>query len=336
MENNNNNNNHNKTKMLVVLGLALVLGVLFTTAYVIRSSSRATTDDAYIEGRIHSISAKISGTVTKVYVNDNQGVKRSDLLLEIDPEDYQLKVNEAQAALDAQKSKLIDAEAGIKTAAANLQIQEITFNQARLDLQRAEALFKDGVITREKHEKATTAWNLAEAQVKAAQEMLEKARSVKALEESVVKQKEASLQIAQRNLSYTKVFASSDGYITGKSVEAGNQVQAGQPLMAVVALDDIWLVANYKETQLKNVKPGQSVEIKVDTYPGKKFTGRVESIMAGTGAVFSLFPPENALGNYVKVVQRVPVKIAFDQGSDSRHILRIGMSCVPTILTKDE
>ena len=322
--------------MLVILGLVLVLGVVFAIIYVIRSSSRVTTDDAYIEGRIHSVAAKVSGTVTKVYVNDNQGVKKTDLLLEIDPEDYQLKVNEAQAALDAQKSKLIDAEAGIKTAAADLHIQEITLNQAGLDLQRAEALFKDGVITREKHEKATTAENLARAQVKAAQEMLGKAGSAKALEESLVKQREASLQIAQRNLSYAKIFASSDGYITGKSAEAGNQIQAGQPLMAVVALDDIWLVANYKETQLKNVKPGQLVEIKVDTYPGKKFTGRVESIMAGTGAVFSLFPPENALGNYVKVVQRVPVKIVFEKSSDSRHILRIGMSCVPTILTKDE
>jgi membrane fusion protein, multidrug efflux system len=331
-----NNNNHKKTKMLVIFGLVVLLGVVFAVAYFVRNLTRITTDDAYIEGRIHSVAAKVPGTVMKVYVNDNQNVKNSGLLLEIDPADYQLKVNEAQAAVDAQKAKVADAESGIKTAMANFQIQEISLKQARLDLQRAEALYKDGVITREKHEKTTTAQHLALAKVKEAQEMLGKARSTKALEESVLKEKDAALQIAEKNLSYTKVFASSDGYITGKSVEAGNQIQAGQPLMAVVALDDIWIVANYKETQLKNVKPGQQVEIKVDTFPGKLFTGKVESIMAGTGAIFSLFPPENALGNYVKVVQRVPVKIVFDRGADSRHILRIGMSCVPVILTKDE
>ncbi|HTZ11015.1 MAG TPA: efflux RND transporter periplasmic adaptor subunit, partial [Candidatus Margulisiibacteriota bacterium] len=127
-----------------------------------------------------------------------------------------------------------------------------------------------------------------------------------------------------------------DGYVTKKSVEVGNQIQPGQPLMAVIALDDIWVVANYKETQLKNVHPGQRVKIQVDTYPGKTFTGKVNSIMAGTGAAFSLFPPENALGNYVKVVQRVPVKIVLDKAANNEHVLRIGMSCTSTIILKDE
>ena len=140
--------------------------------------------------------------------------------------------------------------------------------------------------------------------------------------------------MAELNLSYTKICAPSDGYITRKSVEAGNQIQPGQPLMAVVALDDIWIVANYKETQLKNVKPGQRVKIKVDTYPGRIFTGKVDSIMAGTGAVFSLFPPENALGNYVKVVQRVPVKIVLDKEANKENILRIGMSVIPTVYVR--
>ncbi|MEW6675196.1 MAG: efflux RND transporter periplasmic adaptor subunit [Nitrospirota bacterium] len=120
-----------------------------------------------------------------------------------------------------------------------------------------------------------------------------------------------------------------------KSVEIGNQVQAGQPLMAVVPLDDIWVIANYKETQLERVKPGQKVKIKVDTYPNRIFKGKVDSIMAGTGSVFSLFPPENATGSYVKVVQRIPVKIVFENGTDSGHVLRIGMSVVPTIIVKD-
>ena len=321
----------NKKVRVFIIGIAALCALVLLARHLILGASRITTDDAYIEGRIHSIASKIPGTVKKVHVSDNQSVKIGDLLLEIDLADYQLKVNEAQAALDAQKARLLDADAGIKTASANLEIQEVTLGQAELDQKRAEALFKEEVIPKERHEKAITAHNLAKAQVKAVQEQLEKAKSSKVLEESVVKQREASLNIVQLNLSYAKIFAPSDGYVTNKSVEEGNQIQAGQPLMAVIALDDIWLVANYKETQLKNVRPGQSVLIKVDTYPGKVFTGRVDSLMAGTGAAFSLFPPENALGNYVKVVQRIPVKIIFDKAIDDQHKLRVGMSCIATI-----
>jgi membrane fusion protein (multidrug efflux system) len=128
------------------------------------------------------------------------------------------------------------------------------------------------------------------------------------------------------------VYAPADGYITKKSVETGNHIQTGQPVMAIVPLDDIWVVANYKETQLEKVKPGQKVKIKPDSYPGRVFEGRVDSIMAGTGAVFSLFPAENATGNFVKVVQRIPVKIVLDKDTDKEHVLRIGMSVVPTIV----
>ncbi|HEU0265606.1 MAG TPA: HlyD family secretion protein, partial [Geobacterales bacterium] len=134
------------------------------------------------------------------------------------------------------------------------------------------------------------------------------------------------------NLNYTVLRAPADGYITKKSVEPGNNVAPGQPVMALVALDQPWIIANYKESQLAHVRPGQKVEFTVDTYPGRIFTGKVESIMAGTGAAFSLLPPENATGNYVKVVQRIPVKITIDNVSDPEHQLRVGMSVVPTIL----
>ena len=146
--------------------------------------------------------------------------------------------------------------------------------------------------------------------------------------------KDAKLKTAELNRSYPKIYAPSDGYITKRSAEVGNQIQTGQPLMAIVPLEDIWVTANYKETQLKKVKPGQKVQLSVDTYPGRIFRGRIDSIMAGTGAVFSLFPPENATGNYVKVVQRIPVKIVLDKGTDPEHILRVGMSVVPTILVE--
>ncbi len=318
----------------LAIAAAIVIGI-FSTIYIIRSFSRVTTDDAYITGRTHTIAARIMGTVSDVNINDNQNVKAGDVLVKIDPADYELKLRQAQAEVDAENARLLDAEAGIKAMEANLELQQASLNQATLDKNRAEALYQKSAMPKEQYEKVITAYNIAAAQAKAANQQLEKAKSFKNLEDALIKQKQASLEIAQRDLGYTKIYAPSNGYVTQKSVELGNQIQPSQPLMAIVALDDIWLVANYKETQLKKVKPGQSVKIKIDTYPGKIFTGKVDSIMAGTGAVFSLFPPENALGNYVKVVQRVPVKIVFDKDPNNADVLRIGMSCVPTIITKD-
>jgi len=328
--------NIKKSKLVYPAGAAAALVGIILIFYIIRSFSRVSTDDAYIEGRTHTIASKIAGTVSQVYVNDNQNVKKGDVLVEIDPPDYELKVNQAQAELDAQKARLLDAEAGIQAMMANLEIQEVSLNQANLDKNRAESLYKKNAMPKEQYERVITAYNLAAAQVKAAAQQLEKAKSSKNLEESLIKQREASLKASELSLSYTKLRAPSDGFITMKSVESGNQIQPGQPLMAVVDLNDIWIVANYKETQLKKVRPGQRVLIRVDTYPGRTFTGKVDSLMAGTGAVFSLFPPENALGNYVKVVQRIPVKIIFDKDTDKSHVLRVGMSCVPTIITKDK
>ncbi|MFA6321695.1 MAG: HlyD family secretion protein [Candidatus Omnitrophota bacterium] len=283
-----------KKKLILFLIVALAVGGVFITAYIINGLTSVSTDDAYITGRIHSIAPKIPGTIKTVNIEDNQNVKKGSVLIEIDPIDYELKVGEAQA---------------------NVGIRQATFEQATRDKNRAEALYKDQVFSKERFENATTAYNLSKAQLKAARQQL---------------------KIAKRNLEYTKICSPTDGYVTNKAVEEGNQVQPLQPLLAVVALDDIWIVANYKETQLKNVHPGQRVKIKVDTYPGKVFTGKVDSIMAGTGAAFSLFPPENALGNYVKVVQRIPVKIVFDKTTDKDRILRIGMSCIPSISTIDK
>ena len=282
-----------KKKLIIVLIAGLVLAGIFLAVFIINGLTRISTDDAYITGRVHNIAPKVPGTIKAVHIEDNQSVKKGDVLIEIDPVDYELKVNEARAAVG---------------------VREATFEQAERDQKRAEALYKDEVFSKERYENASTAYSLAKAQLKAAR---------------------VQLKIAQQNLEYTKIYAPSDGYVTSKAVEEGNQVQPGQSLLAVVALDDIWVIANYKETQLKNVRSGQRVQIKVDTYPGKVFTGRVDSIMAGTGAAFSLFPPENALGNYVKVVQRVPVKIVFDKTTDNSRALRIGMSCVPTIITAD-
>jgi membrane fusion protein (multidrug efflux system) len=369
--------------LLVVLAVCVVLAI---TAYRSYSGTHISTDDAFVDGRIHTIAAKISGTVKTLCVEDNQLVKKGDLIAEIDPVDYNARVDEAGASLSSEKSRLaetgaraamvksqrvellqqvegtrinlevqrknlIQAEFDIKKAQANLDAQEARLRQALLDIRRADDLFAKEAISREKHENALTAKDVAEAQVRAAREQLNQAaaardaqgarvlqaeveikrteaalatqqNAIRQAEIGVVsqtettKQREAVLRIAELNRSYTRVEAPVDGYVSKRSVEVGNQIQAGQPLLAIVPLEGTWITANYKETQLERVRPGQKAEIRVDTYPGKTFRGKVDSIMAGTGSAFSLFPPENATGNFVKVVQRISVKIVLNKGED--------------------
>lgn len=354
------NNNKKKKLGLVVLMVVVIIGAVSLFYYLGYKATHITTDDAYVDGSIHTIASKVTGTVTNIYVKDNQAVKKGDLLLEIDQADYTVKVNEASSGVGAEKAKLIEIgarievsknqlselTAGLEAAKANLELQEANLKQAERDSLRAENLYKSETISMDRYEKTRTAQTVAQAQVKAAREQVVKAEkaletqksvvrqveSLRAAQGSAVREKEAKFDAAQLNYGYTKIYAPSDGYISKKSVELGNQIKVAQPLMAVVSLDDIHIAANYKETQLEKIRPGQKVEVKVDTYPGKRFSGKVESIMAGTGAVFSLFPPENATGNYVKVVQRIPVKIVLDKDSDKEHILRIGMSVMPTVI----
>jgi membrane fusion protein (multidrug efflux system) len=204
------------------------------------------------------------------------------------------------------------------------------------------------VVSREAFEKAQTDAETAKAQDDLAKEELLLAEAAVPTQDAQIAQREARIaqqqaQVRQRESAlseaklyrrYTAVLAPADGYVTRKSVEVGQVVSPGQSLLAVAALDNVWVVANYKETDIERIRPGQEVDIRVDTYRGKKFQGKVDSIMAGTGSVFSLFPPENATGNYVKVVQRVPVKIVLSRGEDPEHVLRIGMSVVPTVLVR--
>lgn len=362
MEENKTNNGRRKKIALVVfalIGIAAGVSLYFYLGY---KAVHIGTDDAFVEGSVHTIASKVSGTVKAVRVKDNQYVKKGDLLLEAEPSDYDVRVKEASAGFDAEKKRIWEVEtrieaskkrlnelnAGIETARANLQLQDANLKQAERDLKRAENLYAKDAISKERYEKTRTAYDVAAAQLKAAQEQLRQAGSAvetqkaiikqveveKSIIMSSIKQREALLETAQLNYGYTKIYAPADGYVTKKSVEAGNQIQAGQPLMAVVPLDGVYVVANYKETQLGKIKPGQKVKIKVDTYPGKVFGGKVDSIMAGTGAVFSLFPPENATGQFVKVVQRIPVKIILDKDTDKEHILRIGMSVAPTVIVE--
>ncbi|HUO77531.1 MAG TPA: HlyD family secretion protein [Thermodesulfovibrionales bacterium] len=353
--------NHKRNIMAgIVFAFMAIIGVIAVYFYIQYKSIHITTDDAYVDGNIHTIASRVSGTVIKILVNDNQFVKKGDILLELDPADYEVRVNEALSGLNAENARIpeIDAKieaarkqvaemnAMVQTAKANREVQEANLAQTEIDIRRAETLYKKDAFSKERYEKATTAHKVALAQVKASAEQVKQAETAletqkalvkqaeasRASQLSVIKQKKAVLETAQLNYGYTGIYAPTDGYVSKKEVELGNRIKEGQPLMAVVPLSDIYVTANYKETQLEKVKPGQKVEIKIDTYPGKTFKGKVDSIMAGTGAVFSLFPPENATGNYVKVVQRIPVKIVLDSNTDPEHVLRIGMSVEPTVV----
>lgn len=349
-----------KKAAIIIFAIIGLVGAIAIYFYLTYKAAHITTEDAFVEGRIHTIASKVPGTVKAVYVKDNQPVKKGDLLIEIDEADYDVKTNEASSGVDVERAKLSEVDAKIDASKkqlsemkarmeaqkANLELQEASLRQAELDIKRAEVLYRKDAVSKERFEKTKTSYDVAIAQVKAAKEQLRQAEmgvetqkavvkqteSAKVSQSSTVKQKEAALKAARLNFGYAKIYAPSDGHVTRKSVETGNQIQAGQPLMAVVPLDDIWVTANYKETQLEKIKPGQKVEIKIDSYSGKTFKGTVDSIMAGTGAVFSLFPPENATGNYVKVVQRIPVKIVLDKDGDPQHILRVGMSVEPTVI----
>ena len=352
-----------KKKISIIIFIALVLiGIITIYFYFQYKASHITTDDAFIEGHIYTIAAKVRGTVKRIYVDDNQLVKKGDVLLEIDPVDYEVMMNEASSVLrqeesklaeinakiEASKRKLSELNASMKSEKADLELEQAKLKLAEIDFNRAKNLYEKEAIPKERYDNAQTGYDVAVSRVKAQAEQLKQAvmavETQKALikqveasrppQVSVIKAKEAQLKAAELNYGYTRIYAPSDGHLTKKNVEIGNQIQVDQPLMAVVSLADIWIVANYKETQLEKVRPGQKVRIKVDTYPGQVFMGKVDSIMAGSGSAFSLFPPENATGNYVKVVQRIPVKILLNKGTDPNHVLRIGMSVVPTILVE--
>ncbi|MCM0082291.1 HlyD family secretion protein [Geomonas sp. Red32] len=325
-----------KLAIRAAVGLVVAAALAWGGHLYVEGQRRIETDDAFIESHIHAVSARVPGTVTKVLVKDNQFVHKGDLLLTLDDRDYAVKVSSAQADLDIARNDTTGEAAQVEAAKADLERARAQFAQSELDLKRAQVLVGREVMPREQLERRTTDRSVAAAQVKGAEERLRAAQAALGLvgggkAGAREAKRQSTLDEERLNLSYTKIYAPADGYVTRKSVEPGNRVQSGQSLLAVVPLEDSWITANYKESQLTHVRPGQKVSFKVDTYPGREFTGTVESIMAGTGAAFSLLPPENATGNYVKVVQRVPVRIAIDRASDPNAQLRVGMSVTPVI-----
>jgi len=327
-----------KQRGAIALTVMLILAVAFGLRQWAHSKTHIKTDNAFIESHIHAVSSRIPAMVQRVAVVDNQYVHKGDLLVELDPADYKARARTAAAALEMARNETSGDYAQVESAKASTGLTMARLEQADLDLKRGEALYAREVIPREQLDRLHTARKVALMQLKEAQETENRDKAMlggsgAGSNDARVAQKRGELETASLNLSYTQIVAPNDGYVTRRSVEAGNYVQPGQGLMALVALDGAWVTANYKESQLTHVKPGQKVEFTVDSYPGRRFTGSVESIMAGTGAAFSMLPPENATGNYVKVIQRIPVRIAIDEGSDPENLLRVGMSVIPTILT---
>ncbi|MDA8092276.1 MAG: HlyD family secretion protein [Nitrospiraceae bacterium] len=345
--------------LFIIFGIIAAIGIFIYVQY---KKTHISTDDAFIDGDVHTVAPKIYGTVKSIYVSDNQFVSKGTLLVLLDPVDYRTKTEEAQSGSAAQQGRVMEQDAkilaarrqlnelnaGIASARAMAALEEAKLKQSGKDAVRARNLYKEEAISKQRYEQSTTDYDVAAARLRSANESLKKAkaayatqkavldelRSALKYQKSVAKQSVAALALARLNEGYTMIYAPVDGYVTKKSVEVGNQVQPGQPLLAVVPLSGIWVTANYKETQIRRMRPGQNVDIEVDTYPGLTFHGKVNSIMAGTGSVFSLFPPENATGNYVKVVQRIPVKITINPGGDPHHLLRLGLSVTPVVIIK--
>ncbi len=344
----------------VILIGTMVLGVLlfFGLRYLAESLTHESTDDAFLEADVVAIAPKVAGRVSQVPVGDNQRVKAGELLVAIEPQDLQVALDQKKAAVSAAhantellkasvdylRTQIATAEATAKQSAAEAAASQATAERAKADLQRAQDLIRNNTISPQEFDTAKATATAAEANLKAAQEkaasdqtkieqaQAQMAAGVKGYEraEAQTRQSEWDTKAAELNLSYTRVTAPEDGYVTKKAVQVGDYVQVGQRLMALVP-EWVYVTANFKETQLQHIRPGQPVRIEIDSVEGGPFPGKVQSIMAGSGARFSLLPPENAVGNYVKVVQRVPVKIVFDGPVQAGHALGPGMSVVPSV-----
>jgi membrane fusion protein (multidrug efflux system) len=337
------NGQRNNRFFRIAVVVAPLLAVALAAYYFIALHPYESTDDAFIDGHAIQISPKVAGRVWQVLITDNQFVKKGESLVRIDPGDFDVAQAQAEASLAAAQSRLAQAKSQlIVSQAAAGQDQaavgsaEAEAKRAQQDLARYQAV-ESRAVSREQVDAAVAAAQSTAAALEVAHKKAETSQAQIPLSQAQIGSAEADVQQAEAlvrqaglNTSYTDIVAPEDGWVTHRSVENGEYVQVGQALLAVVETD-VWVTANFKETQLTYMKPGQRVSIEVDAYPRRTFRGHVDSIQAGTGAQFSLLPPENAAGNYVKVVQRVPVKIVFDPGQDPPGILPLGASVVPKV-----
>ncbi len=290
------------------------------------SSQFQSTDDAYVEAHLVQVSAKVDGEIVECNITDNQNVKKGYVTAKIDDTDYKIALAHAQANYEKALSAQHIANAGL--IAANTEIE-----LAKKDLERYQNLYATGAVSKQVLDNAQVRYDSVRAKREHAEQQLF-SKSKNNVADADLKALKALRDKAELNLSYTNITVPRDGKITGKKIEQGVFVRRGQPLFAVVP-DEVWVVANFKENQISNMKVGQKVDIKIDAYPNKTFKGKIDSIQASSGAKASLFPPENAVGSFVKIVQRVPVKIVFDEEIDkSKYNIVAGLSVVPKVKVK--
>jgi membrane fusion protein (multidrug efflux system) len=331
----------------IYIGIVVaVLLVIVTLYYLHFIAPYEDTDDAFIDGYVTLISPRVSGPVTQLLITDNQWVKQGDLLVQIDPNDYEAALAQAQADLAAAQSQLSSAKAQVDVSESKVTQAQAAVTSADAENERAAADLKryqtveSSAVSKTAFDQAQAAarsagadLDAANSQVKAADADVELSKAGVEAANAAIKQAEAKLRLAELNLSYTKITAPFEGRITARSVQTGNYISPGQALFALVPRD-VWVTANFKETQLTYMQPGDPVEVHIDGYPQHNFKAKVDSLQAGTGARFSLLPPENAVGNYVKVVQRVPVKIVFDEELPTNLDIAPGMSVEPKVKVK--
>lgn len=319
-------NKNGKFKKRILIPVFIIIAAIIGYFALLNSQKYESTEDAYVETHTVQVAPKVSGQVINMYVTDNQKVKEGDLVAQIDPADYEAKLAEVSAKYDATLLKQKNAKATF--AAADSQIQ-----LAKKNLDRYTALYKSGAASKLEYDNARTTYDSAKANLTQAQENL-LSNGKNRVADADLKQLAAQKKQAELYLSYTKIYAPQSGSVSSKSIEKGAFIQAGQPLFALVP-DNVWIIANFKENQLRFMKPGQDVEIKLDTYPDKVFKGKIDSIQRISGAKSSLFPPENAVGSFVKIVQRIPVKIVFTDPIDSsKYTIVSGMSVEPKVRVK--
>jgi len=336
---------------------ALVVLLYFALSYLNGFLTHESTDDAFVEGHVVSIAPRISGQVLAVPVLDNQFVHSNDLLVEIDPADYAIKLGQKQTAAETvaanykavlagyelMRTKVATAEASARKAKADAEASAATAKRAEADFERSQELLKENTVSQQEFDAAKAANISAQADLHSAEEntveqvsKVDEAKAQLDATEAAVSmvlsqwnEAQTNVAAARLDFSYTKIFAPSDGRVTRKAVEAGDYVQTGQTLLSIVP-KEVWVVANFKESQLKHMKPGQPALVEIDAL-GKTLRAHVDSIQAGSGARFSLLPPENATGNYVKVVQRVPVKIVFAEPLPADRTIGPGLSVTPDV-----
>ncbi|WP_313162972.1 HlyD family secretion protein [Kosakonia cowanii] len=337
-------------KPLIILGIVVVVMVVVALVWWLLTRNQETTDDAFTDGDAVTIAPKVAGYVTDLRVKDNQRVKKGDLLVVIDPRDATAQRDQAQAQLGLATAQLHQAQAQLALSKVQYPAQRDEARaqvlKAKADLANAEAAYKRqrGVdpraTTQQNIDTANAQLRSAQAQLASAQAQLEVAEQVQLqirqqetnveAREQQVAQAKAQLETANLNLSWTNVRAPFDGYVTKRNVQNGTLVQAGSALFSLVS-QEVWVTANFKESQLERMRPGNKVTVTVDAWPDLELEGHVDSIQQGSGSKFAAFPSENATGNFVKIVQRVPVKIVIDKGLDPNKPLPLGLSVEPKV-----